>query len=199
MQLWQAVVLGVIEGVTEFLPVSSTGHLLVAQRLMGIVSDDAGNAYAVVIQGGAIAAVLVLYRQRIAQLVSGLFGRDKPGAQMLFNLLIAFLPAALVGLAFDDMIERYLFGPWPIAAAWAAGGVLMLVVSPRMSREGSPLEMLSARAALFIGLCQCAALWPGVSRSLATILAGIMVGLSLTASVEFSFLLGLITLGAATA
>jgi len=110
-------VLGVVEGLTEFLPVSSTAHLLVAQRLWGIASDDASNAYAVVIQGGAIAAVLVLYRSRIAQLLGGIAGRDQAGGRLLLNILIAFVPAALIGLAFDDVIERYLFGPWPIVAA----------------------------------------------------------------------------------
>jgi undecaprenyl-diphosphatase len=199
VDFWEAIVLGVVEGLTEFLPVSSTAHLLVAQRLLGIASDDASNAYAVVIQGGAIAAVLVLYRHRIVQLLVGMAGRDQAGARLLLNILIAFVPAAVIGLAFDDVIEQYLFGPWPIAAAWAVGGVLMLAVSSRVSRQGTPLELLTGRAALIIGLSQCAALWPGVSRSLATILAGVAVGLSLTAAVEFSFLLGLLTLGAATA
>lgn len=198
MELWQAVVLGLVEGITEYLPVSSTAHLLVAQRLMGIASDRASNAYAVAIQGGAIAAVLVLYRHRLAQVCRGLTGRDPSGARLALSLLVAFLPAAVAGLAFDDLLERYLFGPLPIAAAWALGGLLLLAVSSRLSPGGTPLERVSIRAALLIGLCQCAALWPGVSRSLATILAGVWVGLSLSAAVEFSFLLGLITLGAAT-
>jgi len=198
VELWQAVVLGFVEGLTEYLPVSSTAHLLVAQRLMGIAPDRASNAYAVAIQGGAIAAVLVLYRHRLAQLCRGLFGRDPSGARLALSILVAFLPAAVAGLAFDDLLERYLFGPLPIAAAWAAGGLLLLAVSSRLSPGGTRLEAVSIRAALIIGLCQCAALWPGVSRSLATILAGVSVGLSLSAAVEFSFLLGLITLGAAT-
>jgi undecaprenyl-diphosphatase len=199
VQLWHAIVLGLVEGTTEFLPVSSTAHLLVAQRLMGIATDDASNAYAVAIQGGAIAAVLVLYWHRIVQLGRGLVGRDVAGSQLLLSILVAFVPAALVGLAFDDVIERHLFSPLPIAAAWAAGGVLMLAISSRLTPGGAPLETVSTRAAFIVGLCQCAAMWPGVSRSLATIVAGSLVGLSLTAAVEFSFLLGLVTLGAATA
>ena len=155
--------------------------------------------YAVAIQGGAIAAVLVLYWHRIRQMGRGLVGHDSSGARLALSILVAFLPAAVLGLAFDDVIERYLFSPLPIAAAWAAGGGLMLAVSSRLTPGGAPLDTVSTRAAFIIGLCQCAALWPGVSRSLATILGGAMVGLSLTAAVEFSFLLGLLTLGAATA
>lgn len=199
MHLWQALVLGIVEGVTEFLPVSSTGHLLVAQRLMGIDADAAANAYAIVIQGGAIAAVLVLYRQRLAQMARGLLGRDQVGLRLAVALAVAFLPAAIAGLAFDDLIEGYLFGPLPVAIAWAIGGVFMLAISSRLRPGGDLLDQVPLKAALVIGVCQCAALWPGVSRSLATILGGVAVGLSLTAAVEFSFLLGLITLGAATA
>jgi len=197
--LWRAIVLGLVEGLTEFLPVSSTGHLLVTQRLLGIEANEAANAYAIAIQGGAIAAVLVLYRQRLAQMLRGLVGRDREGLHLGLALLVAFVPAAIAGLALDDMIEGYLFGPIPVAMAWAAGGLLMLTLSPRLQPGGARLDRVPLRAALIIGLCQCLALWPGVSRSLATILGGVAVGLSISAAVEFSFLLGLLTLGAATA
>ncbi len=199
MTYWQAVVLGLVEGLTEYLPVSSTGHLLVAQRLLGIDGGEAANAYAIAIQGGAIAAVMVLYRRRLMQMASGLLGRDEAGRRLAYALVLAFLPAAIVGLAFEDAIEQRLFGPLPIAFAWAVGGVGILLVSSRMRRDGTLLEALTWRGALLIGVCQCAALWPGVSRSLATIVGGLAAGLSLVAAVEFSFLLGLITLGAATA
>lgn len=200
MDLWQALVLGLIEGLTEYLPVSSTGHLLIAQRLMGIEASEAANAYAIVIQAGAIVAVLGLYRRRVGQLLLGLAGRNQAGRCIALALLVAFIPAAVIGLLADEAIESYLFGPWPIALAWAVGGALLLVIGHRIkAAQGNSLEAVTLRAALIIGFAQCAALWPGVSRSLATILGGLGVGLSLAAAVEFSFLLGLLTLGAATA
>ena len=158
MQLSQAVVLGLVEGLTEYLPVSSTAHLLVTQRLMGIVQSEASNAYAIAIQFGAIGAVMLLYRRRILQIVSGLIGRDDAGARLSASIVVAFLPAAIAGWAFDDLLEQYLFGPLPIAVAWAAGGVLILAISPRVPAGGAPLNYVSPRAAFVIGLCQCAAL-----------------------------------------
>lgn len=199
MEWWQALILGLVEGITEYLPVSSTGHLVVVQRLIGIEASEAANAYVVAIQAGAILAVLTLYRARIQQMLAGLFGRDAQGAHLLRTLVVAFVPAAVLGLAFDEMIEQYLFGIWPVVIAWVLGGVLLLALSRRLANlEGRALETLTLRAGFIIGVAQCAALWPGVSRSLATILGGLAVGLSLTATVEFSFLLGLLTLGAAT-
>lgn len=201
MEWWQALILGLVEGLTEYLPVSSTGHLVVTQRLLGIGASEAANAYAIAIQAGAIAAVLGLYRRRVAQVCLGAVGKDGDGARLLRALLLGFLPAAVLGLAFDEAIERFLFGPWPIVVAWVVGGVVLLVLRPRFAaaRQGLPIEAIGPRIALIIGFAQCAALWPGVSRSLATILGALLAGLSIVAAVEFSFLLGLITLGAATA
>jgi undecaprenyl-diphosphatase len=201
MELWQALILGLVEGLTEFLPVSSTGHLVVTQRLLGIGPSEAANAYAVAIQAGAIAAVLGLYRKRVSQMCLGLIGKDPDGSRILIALLIAFVPAAVLGVTLDAKIEQYLFGPWPVVAAWATGGLLLLVLGPQLEsvREGLAVEAVGPRIAIFIGIAQCAALWPGVSRSLATIMGGLAAGLSIIAAVEFSFLLGLITLAAATA
>ena len=199
MSLLQALVLGLVEGLTEYLPVSSTGHLLIAQRLIGVPDGAAANAYAVAIQAGAIVAVLGLYRVRVADMARGLVGRSATGLRQLMLLGAAFVPAAIAGLTLDDPIERVLFGPWPIVAAWAVGGALLLVFAGRIrGRTGLGLESLSPKGALIIGLCQCAALWPGTSRSLACIVGGLLAGLSLPAAVEFSFLLGVMTLGAAT-
>lgn len=200
MEIWQAIVLGLVEGLTEFLPVSSTGHLLVTQRLMGMPEDVAANAFAIAIQLGAIVAVLGLYRARIGTMASGLVGKSAEGAHLARMVLVAFVPAAVLGLLFDDLIESYLFGPWPIVAAWAVGGLVMIALSIKPpSRAGKGLEALEWRGALIVGFAQCLAMWPGVSRSFAAILGGLFIGLSMSAAVELSFLLGLVTLGAATA
>jgi len=205
LDLWEALLLGLVEGLTEFLPVSSTGHLLLTQRLLGLARTPALDAFVVVIQVGAILAVLGLYRTRVAQLGRGLVGRDPSGARLLARLVLAFLPAALFGLLVERPVERHLYGLWPITAAWALGGLLLLALVRRVpaaveqegGRGGPLLAALSLRGALLVGLFQCAALLPGTSRSLVTLVGGLVAGLSLAAAVEFSFLLGLLTLAAA--
>ena len=210
LSLWHAAILGVVEGVTEYLPVSSTGHLLLTEHILGLAHDPASkrvaNAYAIVIQAGAILAVLGLYRNRIRQILLGLIGRDAAGQALLLNLVIAFLPAVVFGLLLEDVIKGRLFGIWPVTAAWLAGGIFILFLDKKMrphelsgdGRIGLSIESFGWKQALGIGLIQCAALWPGVSRSLATIAGGLLMGAELTAAVEFSFLLGLMTLGATT-
>lgn len=213
----QAVALGVVEGLTEYLPVSSTGHLLLAERIMGIGDDpyqsqvqreqakEAVDAYTICIQAGAIIAVLWLYFGRIKQILLGMVGRDAAGRRLLINVAAGFLPAAVIGLLFNKVIKSYLFGPWPVVAAWLVGGLAILVVSRRNRarhqgpQPGRSLEDMTWRMALIIGFAQCIAMWPGVSRSLVTIVGGLMVGLSMAAAIEYSFLLGVVTLSAATA
>ncbi len=208
MEPWQAFILGVIEGITEYLPVSSTGHLVLAQRLMGIGTDEesklAADAFAICIQGGAILAVLGLYYKRVIQMIRGVLGKDAEGLKLAINILAGFIPAAILGLMFNDIIEQHLFSMWPIIFALVIGGVAILVVS-RYRRNNPPtggakdLMELTWKMALIIGLLQCVAMWPGTSRSLMTIMGGLIVGLSIRAAVEYSFLLGVLTLTAATA
>ena len=213
----QAVILGVVEGLTEYLPVSSTGHLLLAERIMGIGEDpyqspaqreqtkEAADAYTICIQAGAILAVLWLYFGRVKQILRGVMGKDSTGRRLLFNVVAGFLPAAVLGLLFNKVIKSYLFGPWPVVVAWLLGGLAILAVSWRnrtrdqRPRPGSLLDDMTWRMALIIGFAQCIAMWPGVSRSLVTIVGGLLVGMSMEAAVEYSFLLGVVTLGAATA
>ncbi len=206
----QALILGIVEGLTEYLPVSSTGHLLLAQRLMGIGQGEVSDAFAICIQAGAIVAVLGLYRERVLQMLAGVAGRDPLGRRLAINLIAAFIPAALLGLLLEKTIKKHLFGGsewglWPVVAAWLVGGIAILAVSfARRKRHKTPsagldLDHLTVRMAVIVGAAQCIAMWPGVSRSLITIVGGVLVGLSLPAAVELSFLLGVITLGAATA
>lgn len=206
-----ALVLGVVEGITEFLPISSTGHLVVAERLMdlggakGSEARDALDAYTVIIQFGAILAVLVLYRERVVAVVQGVFGRSVAGRKLLLNLLAAFAPAAVLGLALSKKIDEHLLEPGPVAGAFIVGGIAILVLTPWLRRRqaathiGRTLDDLTIKHAFIIGCLQALALWPGTSRSLVTILGGLAIGLSISAAVEFSFLLGLLTLTAATA
>jgi undecaprenyl-diphosphatase len=218
ISLWQSVVLGVVEGLTEYLPVSSTGHLVLASNAMGISHPfaktdelDPVDAFEVVIQLGAILAVLGLYLPRVKQMVLGLAGRDRAGLRLLGLLLVAFLPAAFVGLLARKPIQHYLFAPLPVAIALAVGGVAMIVVEHYWWRRplklaGDTVPPTRTRSVLdvtfwqafCIGLAQCLALWPGTSRSMVTILAALVVGLDMLAAAEFSFLLALPTLGAAT-
>ena len=203
MEGWQAALLGLVEGLTEYLPVSSTGHLILVQRALGLEASAAHNAFAICIQAGAIAAVALLYRERILQMSRGLVGSDPAGRRLFLRVIAAFVPAAVLGKLFDEKIEEWLFGLWPVVAAWAVGGAVILFVARKRAGvdplRGKPLEELSIGGAVVIGLVQCLAMWPGTSRSLATILGGLGLGLALPAALEFSFLLGLVTLSAATA
>ncbi|TKB28236.1 undecaprenyl-diphosphate phosphatase [Desulfopila sp. IMCC35006] len=217
MSIGQAIVLGIVEGVTEYLPVSSTGHLLLAEKIMGIGENktlsaseqerdkEAVDAYTICIQAGAIIAVLGLYFRRVLQMLQGLLGRSPEGLRLFINVAVGFLPAAVIGLLFNKIIKAYLFGPWPVVIAWLVGGLAILAVSFRRQRSTriqqtvGTLDGLHWKMALIIGFAQCIAMWPGVSRSLVTIVGGVLVGLSLPAAVEYSFLLGVVTLGAATA
>lgn len=195
----EALLLGIVEGITEFLPISSTGHLLVVGHLIGFGKGEASVAadtYSIAIQFGAILAVMYLYRVRMWSMARGVFGADNEGRAVLTRLILAFLPAAFLGAVFGDALKEKLFGPVPVAIAWCVGGVVLLVW--KQKHGTTALTNLSLRNALIIGLAQGLALWPGVSRSLVTLIAALALGLSMSAALEFSFLLGLLTLSAAT-
>ncbi len=202
LEPWQAAVLGLVEGITEYLPVSSTGHLILVESLLGLGGADskpALDAFSIVIQGGAILAVLGLYWARVLTLLRGLVGRDPAGRRLLVNLALAFAPAVAVGVPLDHWIEARLFHPLPVIAALAGGAVFMIALDRWAPRGERTIEQLEWRHALAIGAMQCAALWPGTSRSMVVIAGGILVGLRPRDAAEFSFLLALPTLGGACA
>jgi undecaprenyl-diphosphatase len=201
MTWWQSLILGVVEGLTEYLPVSSTAHILLAQRLLGIEQNEASDAYAVVIQAGAILAVLGIYSRRVWEMLLGLAGKNPSGLRLAIQIIVAFLPAAIIGVLFNKTIKEHLFHLWPICGAWFIGGLVIFAFGAWMRRNpnrGRTIAELSIQGAVVIGLLQCLGMIPGTSRSLVTILGGLIVGLNMTAALEFSFLLGLVTLSAAT-
>ena len=196
-----AAILGIVEGITEYLPISSTGHLILASRLLGLKGEGA-DAFAVVIQLGAILAVVVHYRKLLAERTLGLVSWKPASVSLLLALIVGFVPTAVSGLLLRKAIKARLFGAGPVAVALIAGGILMIVVelvrSKRPNKGLEGLEHITPWRALCIGVGQCFSMWPGASRSMCTIVAGQMTGLSTATAAEFSFLLGLPTLGAAT-
>ena len=201
MNPFEAAVLGLVEGLTEFLPVSSTGHLILTSALLYGRSEESHKAaldsFEIVIQGGAILAVVLLYWARIAQMVRGVLGRDPDGVRLAGKIVLAFLPAAVAGAVLSKAIKATLFSDWPVLAALAVGGVWMIWLGGRGRSGERDVTAISWRTALGIGIFQTLALWPGTSRSMVTIGGGMLLGLSAVAAAEFSFLLGLPTLGAA--
>ena len=213
-----AAILGFIQGLTEYLPVSSTGHLILANYWLNLsqFSDKVGplgrlmdkapavDAFDIILHLGTFLAVLGLYRGRVGQMVRGITGGDAGGRRLLAALVIAFVPAAGAGLLFSRWITENLYNPVTVAAALAVGGVLMIVVEHFFWRRRKDAARVTAVDGVFywqaavIGAAQCLALWPGTSRSMITILAALVVGLDMVAAAEFSFLLALPTLGAAT-
>jgi len=201
--------LGIVEGLTEYLPVSSTGHLVIAGHLLGLSDDDpATSSFEIVVQLGAILAVVAHYRALLAERARGIFSRDPRAVQLLAALAIAFVPTAIAGLLLRKTIKAHLFGMTPVAIALAVGGVAMIAIE-RMLRARRPgaghvpagadgLDQVTPARAFAIGCGQCLSLWPGASRAMCTIVAGQLAGLSTATAAEFSFLLALPTLGAAT-
>jgi undecaprenyl-diphosphatase len=200
MSLVAAFILGIVEGLTEFLPVSSTGHLILAADLLG-VNDAKGKVFEIVIQTGAMLAIVWEYHERFARVLVGLAG-DRGAQRFAANLVVAFIPAAVLGLAFGSMIKAHLFSAVPVAIAFIAGGLVILWVERRRPAAGPAARVQSVDDmnwvdALKVGCAQCFALIPGTSRSGATIIGGMIFGLSRRAATEFSFFLAVPTLVAA--
>lgn len=192
------VILGVVEGLTEFLPISSTGHLIIAGQLLGF-DDEKAKVFDLFIQSGAMLAIVWEYRERFIRVLAGL--RSDPAARrFVVNLAVAFMPAAVLGLAFSSAIKRHLFHAVPVAIAFIVGGLVILWVE-RRPRQATVTEVdaMTWKDALKVGLAQAAALIPGTSRSGATIIGGMLFGLSRRAATEFSFFLAVPTLVAAGA
>jgi undecaprenyl-diphosphatase len=188
MELWQAVILAIVEGLTEYLPISSTGHIIVASSLLGINEASFVKDYTVMVQFGAILSVVVLYWRRFIQ-----------GREIYLKLACAFLPAAVVGLLVKDVIDALLGNVVVVAIAFIIGGIILIFTDRMFSRnEGvSNVAAIDVKRSVAIGLFQCAAFVPGVSRSAATILGGLFMNLDRKTAAEFSFLLAVPTLTAA--
>ncbi len=195
---WKALILGIVEGLTEFLPISSTGHLILAGDLLNF-NDERGKVFEIVIQFGAILAVCWEYRARLTAVVTGLIQKQEVAQRFTINLLIAFLPAAFLGFLFASKIKQYLFEPVPVALAFIVGGIVILWAEKRRHTiRINSVDEMHWQDALKIGLAQSLALIPGTSRSGATIIGGLLFGLSRKAATEFSFFLAIPTLTAAT-
>ena len=199
MDIWtsmQALILGIVEGLTEFLPISSTGHQIIVADLIGFGGERA-LAFNIIIQLGAILAVVWEYRRKILEVVMGL-SSERSAQRFTLNLVVAVLPAVVLGVAFADLIHHYLFNPITVAAALVVGGVIMLWAERRQHRvHAESVDDMSWKDALKIGFAQCLAMIPGTSRSGATIIGGLLFGLSRKAATEFSFFLAMPTMVAA--
>jgi undecaprenyl-diphosphatase len=193
----KALILGVVEGLTEFLPVSSTGHLIVVGSLLNF-NDEKGEIFEIVIQFAAILAVCWQYRRRLWSVIETL-PRDAKSQRFTLNLLLAFLPAAILGVIFIKTIKKYLFAPVPVATAFIVGGILILLIE---SRKRAPhvnsVDAIKPPDAIWIGIAQVFSMIPGTSRSGATIMGGLLRGLSRPAATEFSFFLAIPTIFGAT-
>ncbi len=196
--LFKALILGIIEGLTEFLPISSTGHLIVVGDLINFKSN--GKVFEIAIQLGAVLAVIFEYRRRFTHVVTHI-GRDKQVNRFVVNLAVAFIPAAVVGLIFSKQIKLYLFNPITVAAALVIGGFIILWIERRqrfIPPKVTSVDDMRMRDALVVGIAQICALVPGTSRSGSTIMGGMLWGLERKVATEFSFFLAVPVMIAAT-
>ena len=204
MSIFESIIIAIVEGLTEFLPVSSTGHMIITQGLLGVESDDFVKAFTVIIQFGAILSVVVLYWKRFFRLNNEPSPEGASAVQRFLHkfdfywkLLVAFIPAAVIGLLFSDKIDELLESVTVVAVMLVVGGIFMLFCD-KIFNHGSDDTKLTERKALYIGLFQCIAMIPGVSRSMATIVGGMAQKLTRKAAAEFSFFLAVPTMCAAS-
>jgi undecaprenyl-diphosphatase len=193
--LIKAAIMGVVEGLTEFLPVSSTGHLILTQSLLGLPDSEVMKAFEVAIQPGAILAILIVYWQLISRTL-GTLTTNANSRRLVTNIIVGFLPAALIGFAIHKKITQYLFNGPVVAGAFIVGGLIILWVESRKERAVriSHIDEMTTLDALKVGFCQCFGMIPGTSRSGSTIIGGLLVGLSRPVATEFSFFLAIPTL-----
>ena len=196
--LLTVILLGIVEGLTEFLPVSSTGHLILAGELLGF-KGEANATFEIAIQSGAILAVVVAYFRRFTDVAAGLFNRDAGAWAFVRNIVLGFVPAGIAGVLFIKAFEAMLLSPMTVAVALIVGGIAILLIE---RAAGAPVidsvEAMPARAALLVGLGQCIAMIPGVSRSGATIMSALLLKIDRKTAAEFSFFLAVPTIGGAT-
>ena len=196
--IWKALLIGVVEGLTEFLPVSSTGHIILAEEVLHFQGPP-GKVFEIVIQLGAILAVCLLYRAKIWTTVEGVLQRDKRAIRFATAIAVAFLPAAIVGVAAHKYIKSVLFSPWVVAIALIVGGIAILLIERFAQRPRiKSLDDVDLKTALYIGLCQCLAMIPGVSRAGATIMGARAFRVDRATAAEFSFFLAMPTMLGAT-
>jgi len=195
----QSIIMGIVEGITEFLPISSTGHMIIVGHFINFTGDFA-TLFEIVIQLGAILAIIVLYRKKLWDSLKNLTPGNS-GFKLWSNIIVAFLPSAILGFALHKKIEATLFGPVPVLAALIVGGILMILVENKFRKKDviGSVDSIILPQALLIGCFQCLALWPGMSRSASTIMGAWIVGLNSVAAAEFSFFLAIPTMIGATA
>jgi len=197
--IWKTVLIGVVEGLTEFLPVSSTGHIILAEEVLHFEGPP-GKVFDIVIQLGAILAVCVLYRAKIWSTIVGTVRREPPALRFAAAVIVAFLPAAVVGVIAHGYIKAVLFNPFVVAVALIVGGIAILVIERLVQRPRvKSVDDVDLKTALWIGICQCLAMIPGVSRSGATIVSAMLLGSDRRAAAEFSFWLAMPTMAGAFA
>ena len=196
MTFFDAAILGIVEGLTEFLPVSSTGHLILTSHLLKLGEGESIKAFEVIIQSGAILAVIWEYRNLLLKTCSGLKDGEAQSIHLFKLILFAFLPAAIIGVLISKWIKAHLFGVYPVVGALIVGGIIMILVErfSKKARSEKTFNQMTKKDALMIGWAQCFSLWPGTSRSMATILGGRFVGLTNKTAAEFSFLLAIPTI-----